>query len=181
MVRARSGEPEFADTCLMSTASAPSTAIERALADLTHGDRHQARVRLKGYLVNKPASMTARRLLADVYRADGYWDEAGRWGYLLEGGATPKERAAYERACAHRLHQGWTGTYIRKGLHWNAPVDMADDYAAVILRELDARAATEDENYRRAVDAIIWHRIARAFRRLRSWLRTEASGGPVDQ
>jgi hypothetical protein len=122
--------------------------------------------------------MHARRLLADLYRADGHPDEAGRWGYLLERGATPAERAAYERACAHRLHPRWTSTYIRKGLRWNAPVETADDYAAAILRELDARSAAEQENYRRAVDAIIWNRIGRAIGRLHDWIRNR-SGSSV--
>ncbi len=165
----------------MSDESAPTTAIERALADVTRGDRHKARVRLKSYIVNKPASMTARRLLADLYRADGYPDEAGRWGYLLEGWATAEERTAYEKACAHRLHPRWTSTYIRKGLRWSVPVEAADANAAAILRELDARSLTEEQDYRRALNAIIWHRLGRGLRQLRSWLSTGKTGGPGRQ
>jgi hypothetical protein len=101
--------------------------------------------------------MDARRLLTELYRADGHADEAGRWGYLLTDGATTAERAAYERACAHRLTPAWTATYIRKGLHWNAPVDSADAYTAGILHQLDARAAAEAEDHRRAIDAMIWN------------------------
>ncbi len=122
--------------------------------------------------------MDARRLLTELYRADGHLDEAGRWGYLLLDGATAAERAAYERACAYRLTPAWTATCLRKGLHWNAPVESADDYAAEILRQLDARAAAEAEDYRRAVDAIIWNRIGRAIARLRGWLSTR-TGGPT--
>ncbi len=171
-------EPGSAHTGHVSDVSAPTTAIERALADVARGDRLKARLRLKCYLVNEPASITARRLLAELYRADGYLDEAGRWGYLLEDGATAEERAAYERACAYRLHPRWTSTYIRKGLRWNAPVEAADDYAAAILRELDARSAAEEEDYHRALDAIIWNRIGPALRRVRSWLSTRSAGGP---
>jgi hypothetical protein len=145
-------------------------AIERALTDMEHGQRARARRRLKSYLVGHPTSMDARRLLAELYRADGHSDEAGRWGYLLRDGATAAERTAYERACAYRLTPDWTATYLRKGLHWDAPVESADHYAAAILRQLDARAATEAEAYRRAIDAIIWNRIGRAFARLRRWV-----------
>jgi hypothetical protein len=145
-------------------------AIERALADMEHGHRSRARRRLKSYLVNHPTSMDARRLLTELYRADRHPDEAGRWGYLLRDGATTAERAAYERACAYRLTPDWTATYLRKGLHWNAPVESADDYAIGILRQLDARAAAEAEDYRRAIDAMIWNRIGRAITRLRRWV-----------
>jgi hypothetical protein len=114
--------------------------------------------------------MDARRLLTELYRADGHADEAGRWGYLLRDGATTEERAAYERACAYRLTPNWTATYLRNGLHWNASVESADDYAAGILRQLDTRAAAEAEDHRRAIDAMIWNRIARALARLRRWV-----------
>jgi hypothetical protein len=145
-------------------------AIARALTDMEHGQRARARRRLKSYLVGHPTSMDARRLLAELYRADGHSDEAGRWGYLLREGATTAERTAYERACAYRLTPDWTSTHIRKGLHWDAPVESADPYAAGILRQLDTHAAAEAESYHRAIDAMLWNRIGRAFARLRRWV-----------
>jgi len=122
--------------------------------------------------------MDARRLLAELYRADGHPDEAGRWGYLLRSGATTAERTAYEQACASRLTPDWTATYIRKGLHWDAPVKSADPYAAGILRQLDAHAAAEAANYHRAIDSILWNRIGRACARLRRWVGA-ATGRPT--
>lgn len=157
----------------MSEGESLANAIGRALRDLERGDRRQARQRLKSHLVSKPASMEARRLLAELYRADGYPDEAGRWGYLLADGATANERAAYERACAHRLHPMWTNTCVRRGLRWTAPLSQADDYAAGVLRRLDEAAAAEREGHRRELESRLWYRLARAIPPLRGWVTRE--------
>jgi hypothetical protein len=151
------------------------TAIDRALADRQAGRLGHARHRLKNYLVNKPVSTEARRLLADLYRADGYCDEAGRWGYLVEDGATAEECAAYERACAHRLrpNEAWTNLCLRRSLHWTVAIEEADDYAAATLRRIDAAAAAEVRKERQALEASIPYRLARAVPPLRNWLWSE--------
>jgi len=141
-------------------------AISRAVADASANRRAEARQRLKGYLVAHPESMAARKLLTELYRADQHPDEAGRWGYLLRDVATPSERASYERACAHRMAPAWTYTYMRRGLHWAAPVELADDYAGAILRELDDRAEREAADFRRRITPLhvrLAGRIARWF------------------
>lgn len=117
--------------------------------------------------------MKARRLLADLYRADGYPDEAGRWGYLLADGSTAEERATYDRACANRLHPIWTNTCVRRGLRWTVPLEEADDYAADILRRLDEAAADEAERHRRDLESTLWYRVARAIPPLRGLLSGE--------
>lgn len=126
-------------------------AISRAVDDASANRRTEARQRLKGYLVAHPESMVARQFLAELYRADQHPDEAGRWGYLLRDFATPIERASYERACAHRMSPAWTYTYMRRGLHWTAPVGLADDFAGTILRDLDDRAEQEAADFRRRI------------------------------
>lgn len=138
-------------------------AIRRAVIDALANRRAEARQRLKSYLVAHPESMAARKLLAEVYRADQHPDEAGRWGYLLRDVASATERASYEKACADRMAPSWTYTYIRKGLHWTAPVELADDYAGAILRDLDARAEQEAAGWRR--------RITPLHVRLAGWIR----------
>jgi hypothetical protein len=151
------------------------TAFDRVLADRHAGRLSLARHRLKNYLVNKPASMEARRLLAELYRADAYPIEAGRWGYLVEEGATAGERAAYEWACAHRLrpHGAWTNLCIRRGLCWVGALEEADDYAAAMLRQVDDAAAAEVRKHRQALEASFSYRLARAIPALRGWLWSE--------
>lgn len=116
-------------------------AIERAASDAQDGRYGVARHRLKNYLVDRNGDLAARALLAQYYRADGYLDEAGRWGYL--GGATPTEVAAYEHQCAHRRHSAWTATYILRGLHWTGPVESAPDDVRTILADLENRSDRE--------------------------------------
>lgn len=148
----------------MSEAPRRSRAIDRALADTSIGNRTEARTRLKGYIVNRPDSMEARRLLMELYRVDGYPDEAGRWGYLIQDGATPEERAAYEYACAHRLSPRWTATLIRKGLHWPASTEALDPSVARILEGLDGRAAREAEGWKIAIGFHPWLWVKAHFR-----------------
>jgi hypothetical protein len=107
-------------------------------------------------LVNKPTSHEARLLLADLYRRDGHHDEAGRWSYLSPN-AEPRERAAYEHACAHRLHSSWTATYIRKGLHWPQGLLSEDDTTNALLASLDSRAAAERRSWERKIQPF-WRR-----------------------
>jgi hypothetical protein len=148
-------------------------AIGRAKADVQAGDFARARLRLRGYLVNDPTSREARLLLADLYRRDGYPDEAGRWGYLFPDASSTMERAAYERSCAHRLGSQWTSTYIRRGLHWPAGVATHDPEATAIIARLDERAAREATDW--------WEREhkpwQRWMRRLR-WPWSELSRAP---
>ncbi|CAA9240281.1 MAG: hypothetical protein AVDCRST_MAG93-1294, partial [uncultured Chloroflexia bacterium] len=87
------------------------------------------------------ADLRARALLAQYYRADGYAEEAGRWGYFNE--ATPAERAAYEHQCAHRRHEHWTATYILRGLRWTAPLESVPQEVCTILTDLRNRSERE--------------------------------------
>jgi len=72
-------------------------AREWAADDLRLGRPAVARERLKSRLVEVPWSLPARELLAQAQRADGHPEEAGRWGFLVEGASTSAERAAFER------------------------------------------------------------------------------------
>ena len=103
-------------------------------------------------------------MLAGLYRADRYFDEAGRWGYLVEGGATDRERAAYEHACAHRGGAGWTWTHVRRSLNWPAEVAPVDDWSANLLRDLDARASHEVEVAQLRASGRVWRWIKAKLR-----------------
>ena len=66
--------------------------LKRAKADLERGDARQARERLKSLLVTSPHDLQIRSLLAEAYRRDRHFPEAGRWGYLIGPAATERER-----------------------------------------------------------------------------------------
>jgi len=51
--------------------------------------------RLKAAIVAEPARAELRLELAELYRAHGYPDQAGRWGALEPGWATDEERQAF--------------------------------------------------------------------------------------
>jgi len=140
-------------------------ARERAADDLRAGRPAVARERLKGYLVEVPWSLPARELLAQAQRIDGHPEEAGRWGFLVEGASTPAERAAFERASRFR-HQwapgpGFVATNMLTALRWPAGLAAGDAYADAALGELDSRAAGEAEAAARR-RYIPWHRRLRA-------------------
>ena len=139
-----------------------SRAVAKAISDVARGDDRMARTRLRSYIDHRPDSMVARRLLADSYRRDGYPDEAGRWGYLIPGGASEHERRLYERACSHRLNDELTATFMRKGLHWPRQVLAVDPSVNALLAKLDKRAAREKaiEGWlRRGIPVPRWLRV----------------------
>ncbi|MEV6208034.1 DUF6584 family protein [Kitasatospora sp. NPDC051914] len=78
------------------------TALTRADADLRAGRIPVARQRLRGLVGSRPADLTARRRLAEVYRLYGEPAEAGRWTYLDED-RDPAETAAFEERYADPL------------------------------------------------------------------------------
>lgn len=47
-----------------------------------------------------PDDLNSRAALAASYRAEGYDDQAGRWGLLVPGGSTEHERALFARVVA---------------------------------------------------------------------------------
>lgn len=109
-------------------------AVDRAIGDAEQGHFDVARQRLKGYLVDRNDDLAARALLAEYYRAEGYLDEAGRWGYF--GGATPEEIAAFEHQSAHGLSSPWAATYILGRLRWTGPLERAPASVQATLNEL---------------------------------------------
>lgn len=52
---------------------------------------------LRSRLVVDPSDADARLRLAASYRAHDHLDQAGRWGLLIEGGATPLEKTLFAR------------------------------------------------------------------------------------
>ena len=117
--------------------------VVRARVDLSAGDTTSARHRLKGYLVDQPTDVEARRLLAQAYRLDGQLDAAGLWGYLVSDAATPEERAAFERSCAHRRGPRWVATSTLAALRWPAGTSAPDSHAEHVLARLSEGAAAE--------------------------------------
>ena len=77
------------------------------MADLDAGDARKARERLKSLVVTYPGSVEVRGLLAEAYRLDRHFPEAGRWGYLIEAHASDREREAFER------HNAFASYYSR--------------------------------------------------------------------
>jgi hypothetical protein len=108
--------------------------LGRAKADLEHGRARRARDRLKGLVVTYPHSREVRSLLAEAYRRDRQWPEAGRWGYLVGPAATDRERRAFER---HAL-----GGYLRIREARLRSLLQVDDLAAVANE--DGRALLRD-------------------------------------
>jgi hypothetical protein len=149
-------------------------AITRAQGDLAAGDRAKARQRLKSYLVDRPGSAEARRLLTEAYRADGYLDEAGRWGYLDPDGATEQERAAYERACAHRRDLDYAPIKTRNGLHWPPGTPAPTPYANDMLAFLDTQATAAQEAWEAKINPGPAAILARAARHARNTAREKA-------
>jgi len=140
-------------------------AYERAADDLRAGRLAIARERLKGYLVEVPWSLPARELLAQAQRIDGHPEEAGRWGFLVQGASRSSERAAFESTSRYR-HQwapgpGFVATNMLTALRWPAGLAAGDAHADAALAELDNRAAGEAEAAARR-RYIPWHRRLRA-------------------
>lgn len=76
--------------------------LARAELDLARGDVRLARERLKGLVTSRPHDREVRALLAEAYRRDRQWPEAGRWGYLVADAASDRERTAFERHCGRQ-------------------------------------------------------------------------------
>ena len=134
----------------MAEAGPPVGAVGRAVADARDGDRALARRRLRDRLRVRPTDLAARRLLAQLYRADGYRDQAGRWGYLVPGVTTGAERNAFLSGLRsdpvsgrYRRPDRWVATRTLALLGWPADEPHPDPGTDRLLRELRAAAAGE--------------------------------------
>lgn len=163
---------------------ARGSAVDRARADVERGDLAAARHRLKGYLVDRPTDLEARRLLADLYRREGRPDAAGQWGYLVPDGADPRERTLFERSCRYRRRSQWTATSTLVALAWPEDVPAPDERTAVLLMRLRENAAAEraawEERMHPAPVSVV-DRVARLLRRSTraQSSRTQGSGDPA--
>jgi hypothetical protein len=114
----------------------PVEGLRRAQADLERGDVRKARDRLRGLVVTYPTRPDVRRLLAEAYRRDRQWPEAGRWGYLIGDAATDSERRAFEAHCAFGWRSRITEGRLRRLLQVDDLAAIADDSGRQLLREL---------------------------------------------
>lgn len=145
-----------------------SNGLVRARTDLSAGDQAAARHRLKGYLVDRPTDLEARRLLAQAYRLGGQLDAAGLWGYLESDAATAEERAAFEHSCVHRRGPRWVATSTLAALKWPADTAVPDsdaDQALARLRAAGAAERTAWESVMNPAPLRIAERLARHLRR----------------
>ena len=114
-------------------------ALTRAKLDLEQGDARKARDRLKGLVPTYPHNTEIRALLAEAYRRDRQWPEAGRWGHLDGPAATDEERSAFEKHCAF----GWSTRIKESRLRQLPRVDdlavIADDTGRALLADLPDR------------------------------------------
>jgi len=110
--------------------------LERAKADLNRGDARAARDRLKGLVGTYPECIELRTLLAESYRRDRQWNEAGRWGYLVGSAASEREREAFERHCAFGWKSRITEARLRHLLRAGDLAAIADATGRALLREL---------------------------------------------
>lgn len=110
-------------------------ALSRAKADLEQGDARKARDRLKGLVVTYPHNQEVRRLLAEAYRRDRQWPEAGRWGYLVGPAATDWERWAFEKHSAFAWHPR-IAEARRRLLQVDDLAKVADETGRALLRDL---------------------------------------------
>lgn len=110
--------------------------LGRAKADLEHGDARKARDRLKGLVVTYPQNQEVRSLLAEAYRRDRQWPEAGRWGYLIGPAATDRERRAFENHSAFGWYPRITEARLRRLLQVDDLAAVADETGRALLRDL---------------------------------------------
>ena len=80
-----------------------------------------------------------RALLAEAYRRDRQWPEAGRWGYLAGEAATEAERMAFEEHCAFGHGGRITEARLRHLLRTDDLAAIADDFGRARLRQLPDR------------------------------------------
>ncbi|MGW8567825.1 DUF6584 family protein [Isoptericola sp. NPDC055881] len=71
--------------------------LKRVEADLERGQVLPAIQRLRSLVRSYPERLDVRSRLADVYRSQDEFAQAGRWAFLAED-ADPAELAAFERA-----------------------------------------------------------------------------------
>lgn len=110
--------------------------LERANDDLRHGRARKARDRLKGLLASYPDDVEVRTLLAEAYRQDRQWPEAGRWGYLIGSAATDSERAAFEAHSAFGWYSRIKESRLRRLLKTDDLDSLADHDGRELLRNL---------------------------------------------
>ena len=137
--------------------------LDRARADLARGDARKARDRLKGVIGGHPENLEARALLAEAYRRDRQWPEAGRWGYLMGAAASDAERRAFEEHAAFDWSQRITESRLRHLLHNDDLAAIADDDGRALLRSLPRR-----RNRRRSDGPVA--SLVRGVARLRAWV-----------
>jgi hypothetical protein len=110
--------------------------LERAEADLARGDVRKARDRLKGLVNTYPTDVEVRRLLAEAYRRDRQFPEAGRWGYLFGPHASDRERRAFERHAAFGWASRITESRLKRLLRCEDLSAIADETGQALLRAL---------------------------------------------
>jgi hypothetical protein len=110
--------------------------LGRAKADLEHGRARKARDRLKGLVVTYPHNQEVRSLLAEAYRRDRQWPEAGRWGYLIGPAATEWERRAFEKHSTFGWYARITEARLRRLLQVDDLAAVADETGRTLLRDL---------------------------------------------
>ena len=110
--------------------------LERAKADLTRGDARKARDRLKGLVGTYPDDLEVRRLLAEAYRRDRQFSEAGRWGYLVGSHASGREREAFERHNAFTSYARVTEARLRHLLRSGDLATITDEAGRALLLSL---------------------------------------------
>ncbi|WP_426561333.1 DUF6584 family protein [Angustibacter sp. McL0619] len=139
--------------------------LARTVNDLERGDVRKARDRLKGLLVTYPQSREVRTLLAEAYRRDRQWPEAGRWGYLIGLAATDRERRAFEWHSAYGRRTRITEARLRWLLQIDDLAAIADDSGRRLLRDLPRK---RDRDRREGPFAAL-SRGAAIFRSKRTW------------
>ncbi|WP_425411775.1 DUF6584 family protein [Nocardioides aequoreus] len=112
--------------------------MQRAREDLVRGEARAARDRLRSLVDLRPDDLEVRALLAQAYRQDRQWPEAGRWGYLVESAASPREREMFEKH-ASRGHRRLTEARLRHLLRTPRLAEIADNSGRALLRGLPAR------------------------------------------
>ncbi|WP_146843700.1 DUF6584 family protein [Cellulomonas composti] len=140
--------------------------IERAEGDLSRGDVRKARDRLKGLLSSYPHDLEVRRLLAEAYRRDRQFPEAGRWGYLVGPDASDRERDAFERHCAFGHSTRITEARLRALLRCDYLGAIADEVGRDVLRDLPNKRGPEriDGPVRAAIRRVAALRARLAYR-----------------
>jgi hypothetical protein len=125
-------------------------ALDRAKTRFAEGDVRGAVSLLERCVEADPSWLDPRVLLSELYRRSGDLIEAGRWGYLIEQGASPEELHAFERALVRTDDDPFELAERALVEPWELAAE--SPHAALMLAELPAKLLEASRHEAEAAD-----------------------------